>query len=179
MKTRTRSIVLGALVVAAAVLIAACKGNKGTGPVAGSAGGTLAQAEKAKPGAEKELYHCPMHPTYTSDKPGDCPICGMKLVPVEQQEEPAAAKTPPAPKKKVMYRSTMNPSEVSDKPGKDSMGMDMVPFEVEESGTVTEVGGRIRVKISAERQQLIGIKTAVVRSQPIHRLIRAVGRVEY
>jgi Cu(I)/Ag(I) efflux system membrane fusion protein len=27
-------------------------------------------------------YHCPMHPTYTSDKPGDCPICGMKLVPI-------------------------------------------------------------------------------------------------
>jgi Cu(I)/Ag(I) efflux system membrane fusion protein len=24
-----------------------------------------------------------MHPTYASDKPGDCPICGMKLVPIE------------------------------------------------------------------------------------------------
>ena len=30
----------------------------------------------------KTLYHCPMHPTYVSDKPGDCPICGMKLVPM-------------------------------------------------------------------------------------------------
>ncbi|MGZ8841510.1 MAG: efflux RND transporter periplasmic adaptor subunit, partial [Candidatus Aminicenantales bacterium] len=48
-----------------------------------------------------------------------------------------------------------------------------------ESGTVTEVGGRIQVKISAERQQLIGIKTAVVKSQPIHKLIKAVGRVDY
>jgi hypothetical protein len=26
------------------------------------------------------LYYCPMHPTYTSDRPGDCPICNMKLV---------------------------------------------------------------------------------------------------
>ncbi len=30
--------------------------------------------------AEKDAYYCPMHPTYTSDKPGDCPICNMKLV---------------------------------------------------------------------------------------------------
>jgi len=27
-------------------------------------------------------YICPMHPQYRSDKPGDCPSCGMALVPV-------------------------------------------------------------------------------------------------
>ena len=27
-----------------------------------------------------DIYYCPMHPTYTSDRPGDCPICYMKLV---------------------------------------------------------------------------------------------------
>jgi RND family efflux transporter MFP subunit len=95
------------------------------------------------------------------------------------QAEKAKADEPPAPNKKIMYRSTMMPNEVSDKPGKDSMGMDMVPYEVEESGAVTEVGGRVQVKISPERQQLIGIKTAPVKSQPIHKLIKAVGRVDY
>ncbi|MEQ1918153.1 MAG: efflux RND transporter periplasmic adaptor subunit [Elusimicrobiota bacterium] len=35
-------------------------------------------------------YQCPMHPSYTSDKPGDCPICGMSLVPME----PALAGAP-------------------------------------------------------------------------------------
>lgn len=32
--------------------------------------------------AREQSYHCPMHPTYTSDRPGNCPICGMKLVPI-------------------------------------------------------------------------------------------------
>ena len=178
MKTKIRIAAL-CLTVAAVILYATCKGSDGTAPAAGPAGHESVQAEKAKPGSEKKLYHCPMHPTYTSDKPGDCPICGMKLVPVEPGEKPAKTEEPPAAKKKIMYRSTMNPSEVSDKPGKDSMGMDMVPFEVEERGAITEIGGRIQVKISPERQQLIGIKTAPVQSQPIHKLIRAVGRVDY
>ncbi len=30
--------------------------------------------------SKSALYVCPMHPTYTSDRPGDCPICGMRLV---------------------------------------------------------------------------------------------------
>lgn len=38
----------------------------------------------------KARYHCPMHPTYISDKPGDCPICGMKLVKVESKTEEKA-----------------------------------------------------------------------------------------
>lgn len=39
-------------------------------------------------GADGGPYHCPMHPTYVSDRPGDCPICGMRLTPI------SAAKTP-------------------------------------------------------------------------------------
>ncbi len=30
-------------------------------------------------------YYCPMHPNYTSDRPGDCPICHMKLIPMEKK----------------------------------------------------------------------------------------------
>lgn len=39
----------------------------------------------SKPGnsdRKPKLYQSPMHPWITSDKPGDCTICGMKLVPV-------------------------------------------------------------------------------------------------
>ena len=178
MKTSSKIAILS-LAAAAVLLAAACKGNAGkTGPAAQSRAEHV-RSEKAKPESGAKLYNCPMHPTYTSDKPGDCPICGMKLVPVPSQDEPAETSAAPPAKKKTMYRSTMAPNEVSDKPGKDSMGMDMVPFEVEESGSVTEVGGRIQVKISTQRQQLIGIRTAPVRSQSIHKLIKAVGRVDY
>jgi Cu(I)/Ag(I) efflux system membrane fusion protein len=43
------------------------------------------QQHPTQAGAETpaQQWHCAMHPTYVSDKPGDCPICGMKLVPIE------------------------------------------------------------------------------------------------
>lgn len=34
-----------------------------------------------------DLYYCPMHPTFTSDKPGNCPICGMTLVKKKKEAE--------------------------------------------------------------------------------------------
>jgi len=39
--------------------------------------------------AEATRYHCPMHPTYVADRPGDCPICGMRLVPIEKTGDSA------------------------------------------------------------------------------------------
>jgi Cu(I)/Ag(I) efflux system membrane fusion protein len=36
-----------------------------------------------------QIYTCPMHPYYTSDRPGECPICGMDLVPVDSTDKHA------------------------------------------------------------------------------------------
>ncbi len=39
--------------------------------------------------AEPTRYHCPMHPQIVRDHPGECPICGMTMVPIE----PASSST--------------------------------------------------------------------------------------
>jgi RND family efflux transporter MFP subunit len=66
-------------------------------------------------------YHCPMHPTYIADKPGDCPICGMRLVPIEEKTAPAT---------EAKYTCPMHPEVVSDKPGRcPKCGMELVPAD--------------------------------------------------
>ena len=145
-------------------------GNDGGGPPA-----TTHQTSKT-------LYHCPMHPTMVSDHTGDCPICGMRLVPVEglapspaeAEREPAA---PPA-RKRVLYRSTMRPNEVSDRPGRDSMGMEMERVEVEEDPSAAEgVEGLAAVRIPYRKQQLIGVRTEPVNRISFIRTLQTVGRV--
>src|SRR5665647_1388552 len=40
--------------------------------------------DKPQQEAKKEIWTCSMHPQIRMDKPGKCPICGMDLIPLEQ-----------------------------------------------------------------------------------------------
>ena len=40
--------------------------------------------------ADQAQFYCPMHPDYVSDEQGDCPVCSMRLVPLEGSPGPAS-----------------------------------------------------------------------------------------
>jgi RND family efflux transporter MFP subunit len=125
---------------------------------------------------EKTLYTCGMHPQVVQDKPGNCPICGMKLTPIRKQATTATASPGPAGERKVKYyKSTMNPGETSPNPGKDSMGMDMVPV-YEDAGTAGESSV---ISIDPITVQTMGIRTALVGRGPLRHTVRTVGVIDF
>ncbi|HEY3296075.1 MAG TPA: efflux RND transporter periplasmic adaptor subunit [bacterium] len=109
------------LVLSVAFNLYSVLGHKGTG-------------SSTSASASKEMYVCPMHPSIVQDHPGDCPICGMKLVPMKNGQNPAQAAPgmappPPAAKPavpdsttvtqtKTVYTCPMDPQVVEDHPGK-------------------------------------------------------------
>ena len=127
--------------------------------------------------AGRPLYQCPMHSTITSDHPGDCPICGMKLVRVKNAEAPGPT-SGTSGRTVLHYRSPMDPQMTSPVPRKDEMGMDYIPvYEDEVTGTAP-VSGLATVSIDPGRQQLIGLRTAPVVRGAVAGNWRTVGRVE-
>ena len=127
------------------------------------------------PEAQKTQYQCPMHPTIVQDHPGECPICGMKLVKVDT---PAGEAKPAAERKILFYRSPMDPKQTSPTPRKDEMGMDYLPVYADEQGSgAPPVEGLATVNIDPSRQQLIGLKTAAVTRGTVGGAWRTVGRV--
>jgi hypothetical protein len=119
---------------------------------------------------EEQLYTCGMHPQVIQNKPGHCPICGMKLTPIRKQSGSVLA----AGERKInFYKSTMNPGEISQTPRKDSMGMDMVSVFEDEAADSSAIA------IDPVTVQNMGIRVGVVTQGPLRRAIRSLGVIDF
>lgn len=137
-----------------------------------------AARDSAAAAVDRPLYQCPMHPTITSEHPGECPICGMMLVEVKGEAKAAAA-AGTTTHRIVFYRSPMDPNVTSPTPRKDEMGMDYLPvYQDELQGGGASVDGLATVTIDPARQQLIGLRIAPVTVGSVSGSWRTVGRVE-
>ncbi len=134
--------------------------------------GVATSCSKQTASREKTLYTCSMHPQVVQDHPGNCPICGMKLMPMRKQSATAGNDRQASDRKIKYYKSTMLLGEISQTPRKDSMGMDMVPvYEGEEESQT--------INVDPATVQKMGMRTAVVTKGPLRRVIRTVGTIDY
>jgi Cu(I)/Ag(I) efflux system membrane fusion protein len=167
------------LVVVAVVAVVAGASLGGTGVWLGMHGHGVGEPSTPATSAGKKapLYQCPMHPSITSDHPGDCPICGMKLVVVAATNS-APAGNQSGERKIAFYRSPMNPKQTSPVPRKDEMGMDYVVVYQDEMEGKSQVAGLASITIDPSRQQLIGLRTVAVSKGPVGATWRTAARVQ-
>lgn len=140
-------------------------------------------------------YRCPMHPSVVTDHPGQCPICGMDLVPAgdgarakaggaaEGRSEHAghqAGGAAAAQAAQGKYWCPMHPEVHSDDPEavcQKCGGMKLVPRGVEPPAAAQDVPGLVPVDLTPERVQLIGMQTTPVTRQRLSASVRTVGAV--
>ena len=136
-------------------------------------------------GVHKDIYYCPMHPFYTSDHPGNCPICQMKLVKrkLDPQGMTGLSKTEKAEKKILYWTDPMIPGYKAQGSGKSPMGMDLIPVYEQQKLSNGQASvspeGYTTVAMTVDQQQIIGVKTVEVVKRPLAKTVRATGVVAH
>lgn len=119
-------------------------------------------------------FTCPMHPDIRQDKPGKCPICGMKLVPVETSSSKKQSVKKDTVDSAERYICPMMCTPASSEAGKCPVcAMDLVKAD-SDSG-----GGERSVTIDSAARRILGIRTAQVKESEVYRTIRTVGGIGY
>ncbi len=184
-RTRTiRSILLLLIAVAVGVGLAQFLPSDLFGLHAGQ-GQAERQDSVAK--SDKQLWTCGMHPHVIEEEPGQCPICGMNLVPMRGGQgdhtghdhadgEPTAANGS-GERTVLFYRNPMDPAITSPVPAKDSMGMDYVPVYADAAGAASDSKGTIRIDPLVE--QNMNVRTELVERRDLTQPIRTVGYLEF
>ena len=130
-------------------------------------------SHSAQAHGDGQLWTCGMHPQVIQDKPGTCPICAMALTPMDDPTQEKNSK-PLGERKIKHWVAPMDPTYISDQPGKSPMGMDLVPVYEEEA--VSDEGV---VQIDPAFVQNIGVQSLGVRRRDIPFSIRTIGTVTY
>lgn len=139
-------------------------------------------------GERKVLYwYDAMNPQHHYDKPGKAPD-GMDLVPqyaddgsggqgAGQASKQSAKPAAPGERKVLYWYDAMNPQRTYGRPGKAPDGMDLVPkyAEGDDAALISMPAGT--VKISADKQQLIGVRTAEVKRENLVRDVRTTAQI--
>jgi Cu(I)/Ag(I) efflux system membrane fusion protein/cobalt-zinc-cadmium efflux system membrane fusion protein len=138
----------------------------------------LLQQSRTEPAAEtksiepQQLYQCPMHPEVIEENPGNCPICTMKLSPMKTAS--GAVENAPAEREILYWYAPMDPTYVSDTPGKSPMGMDLVAKYADAAG-----GGSGVIRIDPVQVQNIGVVSTPAEITDIARYSRTVGILDF
>ncbi|MBZ0112780.1 MAG: efflux RND transporter periplasmic adaptor subunit, partial [Thermoanaerobaculia bacterium] len=147
---------------------------KGRGEVQATASTNDFASEVDDLADEDQLWTCAMHPHVLQHGPGQCPICGMKLVPAGHG---STAKKTTTERSVEFYRHPMDPSITSPVPAKDSMGMDYIPVYSDDGESVT--GDDIVLDIDPTVQQNMNLRTAPAVRGDLRREVRATGALDY
>ena len=126
--------------------------------LAAGSGATWMVLHHSAASAPVTKYHCPMHPNIVRDEPGECPVCGMRLV----ADSASASSTGSGKRKIAFYRNPMDASVHSPVPLDDSMGMAYIPVYEDELNAAAPVPGIADIALDPDYQRLIGVRTAMV-----------------
>ena len=86
-------------------------------------------------GTVEQLWTCGMHPQVLEDRPGQCPICGMDLVPLRDDTGTPEKIAAHEEAGHELWTCGMHPQVLQDEPGQCPIcGMDLVPLKENDGG---------------------------------------------